>query len=156
MMRLEVTSPSISSLPLSSSVPIGQRGLVHIWGRNDTSETQRMGISWVVKDPTGSIVEEYSAWEFWPYTGPGVEHEFIGDRFDLHKGGTYTLEVNLLMNPDNPIVVDSYDGDLCMVTTDEVPPPPPEEEKKFPWVPVIIGAGAVIATIGLAAAAKRR
>jgi len=50
-----------------------------------------------------------------------VEHEFKGDRFDLDKEGTYTLKVDLLMNPDNPIVVDSYDGDLCTVTI-EIPP----------------------------------
>ena len=121
MMRLEVTSPSHSNLrALASSVPIGQRGLVHIWGRNDTPITQDMGIDWIVKDPTGRTVEEYSDWSYGH--GPGDDHEFIGGRFDLDKEGIYTLNVDLLMgSPDNPVVVDSYDGNLC-TTTVEIPP----------------------------------
>lgn len=83
--------------------------------------TQQMGIDWVVRDPDGIVVEEYSAWEMWPYTPPGDDHEFIGGRFDLDKEGVYTLEVNLLMNQDNPVTVDSYQGNLCTVTP-ELPP----------------------------------
>jgi len=79
-----------------------------------------MGISWIVRAPGGAVVEEYSDWEtFW--TVPGKDHEFIGDRFDLNKVGTYTLKVDLLMNPSNPVVVDSYEGGLC-TTTSEIPP----------------------------------
>lgn len=98
-----------------SNVPQGERGLVHIWGRNDMDEAQRMGISWIVKDPDGLTVEEYSAWEAWPYTGAGKEHEFIGGRFNLDKVGDYTINVGLYMNPDDPQGVDSYIGDLCTV-----------------------------------------
>lgn len=93
----------------------GERGLVHIWGRNDMSTAQRMGIYWIVKDPDGLVVEEYFAWEMWPYTGAGKEHEFIGGRFDLNKPGTYTINAGLLMNPDNPTYVDTYYGSLCTV-----------------------------------------
>jgi len=82
--------------------------------------SQKLGISWVVKDPEGLIVEEYSDWEMWT-TGPNDDHEFIGGRFDLDKEGTYTIAVSLLMNPDSPVIVDSYEGDLC-TTTLEVPP----------------------------------
>lgn len=176
MMKLEVTSPLHSNLrALASSVPIGQRGLVHIWGRNDTPIGQKIGISWVVKDPTGKPVEEYSDWKGWPFPtelDPGDDHEFIGGRFDIDKEGTYTIKVDLLMGgPDSPVIVDTYDGDLC-TTTIEIPPECeidadcPEgyvcvggvcvPEEKFPWAPVIIGAGAVIAAIGLAVAAKKR
>jgi len=104
-------------------IPQGERGLVHIWGRNDMSTTQRMGIYWIVKDPDGVVIEEYSTWEAWPYTSPGVAHGFIGDRFDLDKPGTYGIQVGLLMNPDNPIYVDIYYGDLCTV---EAAVPEPE------------------------------
>ena len=121
MTSLEAVSPFSNILGIGASVPIGTRGLVHVWGRNDMSTAQQMGIWWQVKDPDGVIVEEYALWEAWPYTGAGGEHEFIGDRFDLDKAGTYTLEVNLLMNPDNPVIVDSYIGALCEVTT-EIPP----------------------------------
>ena len=91
----------------------GERGLVHIRGRNDTSETQRMGIHWYVYDPDGVLVEEYAAWEAWPYTGAGDDHEFIGGRFNLDKVGTYTIKVYLSMNPDAPVIVDTYNGILC-------------------------------------------
>lgn len=105
----------------ASGITQNQRGLVHIWGRNDMSTTQRMGISWIVRGPDGVVIEEYSAWEAWPYTGAGSTHEFIGGRFNLDKPGTYTINVGLLMNPDNPIYVDIYYGDLCTVIAELVP-----------------------------------
>lgn len=95
------------------NIPQDKRGLVHIWGRNDTSESQRMGIHWYVYDPDGVLVEEYAAWEAWPYTGAGDDHEFIGGRFDLDKVGTYTIKVYLSMNPTAPVIVDTYSGTLC-------------------------------------------
>lgn len=113
------------SIPVSG-VPQNKRGLVHIWGRNDTASAQRMGISWVVQDPDGLTIEEYSAWEAWPYTGAGKEHEFIGGRFNLNKSGRYRIWVHLFMNPDSPEVVDIYYGDLCTVEPELV-----EEFKSF-------------------------
>lgn len=97
------------------NIPQGQRGLVHIWGRNDMATTQRMGISWIVRDPDGIVVEEHSEWEMWPYTSPGGDHHFIGGRFNLDKAGSYTLNVALYMNYDDPIYVDTYYGTLCTV-----------------------------------------
>ncbi|MBA7589494.1 hypothetical protein ES708_31579 [subsurface metagenome] len=103
-----------ASIPVYD-IPQGQRGLVHIRGRNDMSTSQRMGIYWFVADPDGMIAEEYGpAWEAWPYTGAGKEHEFIGGRFNLDRE-KYTMWVELLMNPDNPEIVDRYIGDLCTV-----------------------------------------
>ncbi len=131
MIALEVISPSTNRpspsrelLSVAASVPIGQRGLVHVWGRNDTSVPRHMGIRWIVRDPDGVLVEDYEDWAGWPMKielDPGDDHEFIGGRFDLNKEGTYTIVASLLMNPDSPIVVDSYEGDLC-TTTLEVPP----------------------------------
>ncbi|MBA7691916.1 hypothetical protein ES703_100472 [subsurface metagenome] len=114
-MRLEVGSPFYSLLAAGASVPIGQRGLVHVWGRNDMVATQQMGIDWEVRDPDGMVVERYTTWEAWPYTSPGSEHEFIGGRFDLNKPGNWMISIELLMNPDSPVMVDSYDGVLCAV-----------------------------------------
>lgn len=116
MMRVGVESPFTSLLAVGASVPIGTRGLVHVWGRNDMTTTQRMGIGWTVTDPDGVIVEEYGIWEAWPHTGPGVDHEFIGGRFDINKVGDYMIVIELRMNYDNPVVVDSYAGILCRVT----------------------------------------
>ena len=109
-------------IPLPSITQGLWSGQVHIRGRNDTTVTQRMGVYWFVADPDGYVVEEYSTWEAWPYTGSGDEHEFIGGRFDLDKVGKYTIWVELLMNPDNPQVVDEYIGDLCTVVA-AVPEP---------------------------------
>jgi len=103
-------------------IPQDERGLVHIWGRNDMASTQRMGISWIVRDPDGIVVEEHSEWEGWPYTSPGSSHEFIGGRFNLDKPGTYTINVALSMNPAAPEIVDTYYGTLCTVAA-AVPEP---------------------------------
>ncbi|MBA7588213.1 hypothetical protein ES708_30265 [subsurface metagenome] len=103
-----------ATIPVSN-VPQDRRGLVHIWGRNDMSSAQRMGIIWVVKDPGGAVVEEHSEWEKWPYTSPGGEHHFIGGRFDLDKPGTWTIMVGLFISPEGSIAVDAYGGVLCTV-----------------------------------------
>ena len=103
---------SRASIPVYD-IPEGQRGLVHIWGRNDMSTSEKLGIYWFVADPDGMIAEEYEDWE-WGTTSPGGEHEFIGGRFNLDRK-KYTMWVELLMNPDNPEVVDRYIGDLCTV-----------------------------------------
>lgn len=103
----------------ASGIPKGKRGLVHIWGRNNTSEAQQMGIAWVLVDSAGVVRESYSKWEDWPYSGAGVTHEFIGGRFDLDKAGTWLIHVELSMNPSSPQVVDSYEGTLCAVILTE-------------------------------------
>jgi len=131
MIALSVTSQS-TNLPLGASVPIGQSGIITVGGRNDLLTRQQLGIQWVVRDPDGSVVEEFDDWE-WGYTGPGDEQDFIGGRFDLDKEGTYTLAVDLLMNPDNPVVVDSYQGDLCTVTTELPPEYEVVQDTIYPW-----------------------
>jgi len=103
------------------NIPQGQRGLVHIWGRNDMSTTQRLGIHWIVRDPDGIVVEDYWDWSTLYYR-QGAEHEFIGGRFNLAKSGTYTINVALAMKPSDPEIVDSYYGTLCTVAV-AVPEP---------------------------------
>jgi len=138
-MKLEVQSPFTNNLlGFGSSVPIGQKGLVHIWGRNDLATRQILGISWVVRDPEGVIAEEYSDWSLFG-AAPGVEHEFIGGRFDLDKEGTYTLKADLLMNPDSPVIVDSYEGDLCTTTVELPPEYVLIQETIHPWAYIFEG-----------------
>ena len=122
MIQLEVLSQSYNKLSAGASVPIGQEGLVHIWGQNNTALQRELGISWIVRDPDGLLVEVYPENKDieWSDTGAGKDHEFIGGRFEFFKEGTYTIDVKLFMNPDDPVVVDSYDGPLCTTTT-EVP-----------------------------------
>jgi len=135
MIQLEVispstrpTGPSTELFSVGASVPIGTKGKIHITGRNDMPTPQKMGCTWVVKDPEGLTVEEHTDdWAGWPWptdVDPDDTHEFISfldEGFDLEKLGTYSLAVSLLMNPDSPVIVDSYEGDLC-TTTLEVPP----------------------------------
>jgi len=135
MIQLEVISPSTRPidpiaelLSVGASVPIGTSGKIHIVGLNDMLTPQEMGCTWVVRDPDGIVVEEHTDdWAGWPVptdVDPGKTHEFISfldEGFDLDKEGTYTIAADLLMNPDSPVVVDSYEGDLC-TTTLEVPP----------------------------------
>jgi len=102
------------------NIPQGQRGLIHVWGRNDMSTTQALGIDWVVRDPDGIEVEHYWDWSYGH--GPGDDHEFIGGRFNLAKSGTYTISVALSMNPADPEIVDTYYGNLCTVAA-AVPEP---------------------------------
>ena len=104
---------SRGTIPVSN-VPQGKRGLVHIWGRNDMTTSQKLGISWVVRDPTGVIVESYSDWQSGS-ASPGATHEFIGGRFDINKTGTWTIAIGLFMNPASPVQVASYSGVLCTV-----------------------------------------
>jgi len=110
---------TIRSIP-ASSVPQDKSGIVSIWGRNDMTSNQKMGIWWQVKDPDGHVVEEYSRWEAY-WTEPGNAQEFIGGRFDLDKAGTYTIDIELFMNPDDQVCVDDYHGTLCTVAG--APPP---------------------------------
>lgn len=110
-----------ASIP-AYDIPQGKRGLVHIWGRNDMATTQQMGIQWVVRDPDGLNIQVYSSWEMWPYTSPGSEHGFLAGRFDINKPGNWTIAIELLMNKDNPVVIDTYYGTLCTVAA-AVPEP---------------------------------
>ncbi|MBA7563547.1 hypothetical protein ES708_05206 [subsurface metagenome] len=97
-------------------VPQGVRAKLHVWGRNDMSISQGMGIYWFVADPDGEIAEEYTDWggtiRPWP-----TDHEFISSgQFDLNKVGKYTTWIELLMGAqDNPEMVDLYIGELCTV-----------------------------------------
>ena len=106
-------------LGIGADVPSGVSAAVLIGGTNDMTIDQKMGARWQVRDPDGVVVDSYFDWEmFW--TGPGLEQGFVGNQFILEKPGTYTVKADLLMNPDDPVTVDSYDGDLCVVT--EAPP----------------------------------
>ena len=120
MIQLGVLSPFTSLLAIGASVPIGASAIVTIWGRNDMSTLQQLGMRWVVRDPDGLVVEQYPGggaidWEY-GYTGPGDEQDFIGGRFDIDKPGDWKIKAELAMNPDAPLFVDTYDGLLCRVT----------------------------------------
>lgn len=101
-----------------SGVPAGVKGLVHVVGRNDMAIPMTLGITWVVKDPDGVVVESHTNdWAGFGATdvNPGATHEFIGGRFDLNKTGTWTITIGLFMNADSPVQVDSYSGVLVVV-----------------------------------------
>jgi len=117
MLGIQVGSDIVG---IGAGVPSGVSAAILIGGINDMTIAQKLGASWEVKDPDGQAVDSYFDWAVF-HTPAGQEHGFVGNRFILDKLGTYTVEAELLMNPDDPVVVDSYEGDLCTVTT-EVPP----------------------------------
>ena len=117
--ELEYSGSGDGIVPVSD-VPIGVSAKLHVWGRNDMSIPQGMGIYWFVADPDGEIAEEYTDWggTIGPYP---TDHEFISSgQFDLNKVGKYTTWIELLMGTeDDPIIVDKYIGDLCTVVAPE-------------------------------------
>ena len=116
MIQLQVQSPFANFLAsIGASVSLGVSGIVTVWGRNDMSTNQKLGIAWSIADPDGIVVEEYSRWESFA-TAPGDEQSFIGGRFDINKPGTWRIRVDMIMNLADPVVVDTYDGVLCVVT----------------------------------------
>jgi len=100
---------------IGADVPIAVSAAILIGGTNDMPTNQKMGASWEVRDPDGVLRDSYSDWEMFS-TGPGLEQGFVGNRFSIDKPGNWTIEVQLLMNPTDPVVVDTYDGLLCVVT----------------------------------------
>ncbi|GAH58049.1 unnamed protein product [marine sediment metagenome] len=130
MMKREGLSPSIEVpdtiaelLAAGASVPFGQSGLVHVWGKNDMTTNQVMIISWVVREPPtaeypeGRVAESYG--DDAGTIGAGQDHEFIGGRFDINKAGNWTIAIGLFMNRADPVLVASYEGILCVVTAEE-------------------------------------
>ncbi|MBA7631766.1 hypothetical protein ES703_39301 [subsurface metagenome] len=108
------------TLAVGASVPLGASAMVHTEGRNDMSTSQILMFHWVVWDPDGLVALEDDDKTLFGVP-PGGTEERMTPRFDLNKKGTYTLKAELLMNPDSPVIVDSYEGVLCTVTL-EVPP----------------------------------
>ncbi|MBA7473493.1 hypothetical protein ES707_08833 [subsurface metagenome] len=113
--ELEFSGSGDGIVPVAN-VPLGVRAKLHVWGRNDMSISQGMGIYWFVADPDGMIAEEYTDWGGTIGAYP-TDHEFISSgQFDLNKVGKYTTWIELLMgSQDNPEIVDRYIGDLCTV-----------------------------------------
>lgn len=107
-------------------IPQGERGLVHVWGRNDTASYQTLGIGWVVTDPDGLEVERHENDWAAGWVGGGEDRKFIGGRFNLDKVGTYMIAIALYMNSADPVEVDSYSGALCIVAAAV-----PESEFRF-------------------------
>lgn len=115
MTMLEVISPFPSLFGIGASVLIGSSAIVHTQGRNDMSTSQILMFHWVVWDPDGLIALEDTDKTLFGVP-PGGTEDRMTPRFDLDKAGTWTALIELLMNPDSPIVVDSYEGVLCVVT----------------------------------------
>ncbi|MBA7507330.1 hypothetical protein ES706_06049 [subsurface metagenome] len=97
------------------NIPQDKRGLVHIWGRNDTDKYQTLGIGWVVTDPDGEEVERHENDWAAGLVGANQDREFIGGRFDLSMIGTYRIDIALYMNSADPVEVATYSGALCTV-----------------------------------------
>ena len=101
-----------------ASVPLGASAIVHTWGRNDMTLSQRMGFRWLVYAPyVGAKPPPTVNYTDWTMFGvaPGDVEERMTPRFDLNQPGEWTVLMELLMNPGDPVVVDTYEGLLCVV-----------------------------------------
>jgi len=115
MTMLGVVSPFTSQLAIGASVLLGSSAIVHTQGRNDMSTSQILMFHWVVRDPDGLIALEDTDKTLFGVPPGGIEDRMT-PRFDLNKSGNWTVTIELLMNPGFPVVVDSYEGLLCVVT----------------------------------------
>jgi len=110
---LEVGTTSYN-IPVSN-VTQGKSVLVHIWGKNTSSETVNLEIVWFVYDPDDIRVEYYGDVSYG--ISAGDEHEFIGGRFNVNKIGTYYIIVGLYayISEEESTMLDMYQGNLCTV-----------------------------------------
>ena len=106
---------ALNALGVSAEVPIGVSAAILIGGRNDMLTSQKLGAWWEVRDPDGVLVDSYFDWATFS-TPAGQEHGFVGNQFLIDKPGNWTIEVRLMMNVADPVVADSYDGLLCVVS----------------------------------------
>ncbi len=111
ILRKELEFNGARALIPAANIPLGQRGLIHVIGRNNMTTSQKLGISWLMRDPDGRLVEDYKDWQTFK-ASPNDTHEFIGGRFDINKRGIWTIIVVLFMNPEAPIEVARYSGNL--------------------------------------------
>ena len=125
---------SRASIP-AYNIPQNNRGLVHIWGRNDTSKYQTLGVGWVVTDPDYQVVERHENDWAAGLVGPGQDREFIGGRFNLNKTGTYRIAIALYINSADPVEVDSWEWILCTVVS-AVPEPTVSEFEIVDYIKV--------------------
>lgn len=97
------------------NIEVGNDGLVHAWGRNDSDHAVKLGISWQVTNSHSVVVESYSDVQSFT-TSPGSTHEFIGGRFPLNYEGTWYILVYLWEGePFLGELLATYDGTLCTV-----------------------------------------
>ncbi|GAI11932.1 unnamed protein product [marine sediment metagenome] len=62
IVRKELEYAGITKPLPVAGVPKGVRAKLHVWGRNNMSISQGMGIYWFVADPDGTVVEVYEDW----------------------------------------------------------------------------------------------
>lgn len=102
--------------PPAQTVNIGDKGIVYVWGKNNTSVNQKLGIRvQVTGPPNGAIFHDYGVdWEFGA-TAPGAEHQFHTTTFPFYSEGAYGAFVTLYVYPDSVNAVDVRVIDLGVV-----------------------------------------
>jgi len=173
--ELEVMGLATLPIPLIQLLDLNSKVKVHVTTRNIGLEKYHPNCQWEVKDPVGDLVSSYNHTAF-DMASPGEESHFFEaiETFTLRDEGVYTIEIWLSVSESGELL-DYWAGNLCTIA-EEAPPPecttdadcPPgyvcvngvcvpevEVKKEFHWAPVLIGAGAVIATVGIVATAKK-
>ncbi len=122
--KTEIEVDSHQTSPPVSGVAVGDDFLLHVWGKNTSTESVKMGLRYVITSPTGATIERRID-EAWPYTGSGQTHKFVEGpagltgRFDVDEPGTWLLQL-YLYGDDN--LVDMLDVEMFTATGE-----PPED-----------------------------
>lgn len=101
--KTEIEVNSIQMSPPVPGVEVGEDFRLHVWGKNTSSESIKMGLRYVITKPTGIVIER-TVFELWPHPGPGDTHHFdegpagLATRFDVDEPGTWLLQVYLYGN----------------------------------------------------------
>lgn len=75
---------------------LGEDGQVHIWGTSSMPVSKIMRCRWKIKDPDGYTAQTYERKTLFGVGAYGTE-EFVGPKFGLDKAGSYTIDVELLL-----------------------------------------------------------
>ena len=123
--RTEIAVDSVQTVPPVSGVEVDDDFLLHVWAKNTTTESMKMGLRYVITSPTGTTTERRVD-ELWPYTGAGQIHHFVEGpagpeaMFDIDEPGAWLLSLYLY---GDDILIDM--ADMVMFTAVGEPPDDP-------------------------------
>ena len=116
--KIEIEADGVQMSPPVSGVEVDESFRLHVWGKNTSTESVKMGLRYVITKPTGATIERRVD-ELWPYTGPGDIHHFeegpagIATNFDIDEPGTWLLSLYLY---GDDVLLDMADMEMFTVT----------------------------------------
>ena len=107
-----------SGLPIT--IKRGLSGQLQLWAQNDMNTTQKMAAEWTILDPEGKARYTYppslSRISSWTEVPSRKWAGYASQNLTFDKDGRWSVNARLLMNPDNPVTVDSFSGIIADVS----------------------------------------